>query len=355
MLRSFTVKNFRCFKDLTLAPLERVNVIAGKNNVGKTALLEGLYLHSGPGLPRSPQAFEFLRCLERFSQAEEESWEWLFAGKEVEDVIEFQGATAGSARTLRIRLEDTAATDFPPRGNGPAAPGGAEARPTAGARQLVLSYEDRDGPGYQEVEVAVSGTGTVAVRRTPHARFPGSVLLGACAGSSSHDEERYSSLVEVGREAAVLPALQLLDPRLRRFAVLVAGGTPSLHADLGTGRLIPVRYLGEGLRRLLSVVLAIASTPGGLVLIDEVENGLHHAVLTKVWQALARAAREADVQVVATTQSYECIQAAHQASLESGCYDLRLFRLDRVDAEIRVAVYNQTTLETSVEMNLEVR
>ena len=70
MFRSFTVKNFRCFQDLTIAPLARVNLIAGKNNVGKTALLEALYLHSGPRAPRSPQVFEFLRPLERFRPVE---------------------------------------------------------------------------------------------------------------------------------------------------------------------------------------------------------------------------------------------------------------------------------------------
>ena len=48
MFTSFTVKNFRCFRDLTIAPLGRVNLIAGKNNTGKTALLEAMYMHCWP-------------------------------------------------------------------------------------------------------------------------------------------------------------------------------------------------------------------------------------------------------------------------------------------------------------------
>ncbi len=40
MIQSFRVKNFRCFQDLTLKSLKRVNLIAGKNNVGKAALLK---------------------------------------------------------------------------------------------------------------------------------------------------------------------------------------------------------------------------------------------------------------------------------------------------------------------------
>ena len=47
MYKSFNIKNFRCFNDLEFKPLERVNLIAGKNNVGKTALLEAIWMHHG--------------------------------------------------------------------------------------------------------------------------------------------------------------------------------------------------------------------------------------------------------------------------------------------------------------------
>ena len=43
MYKSFRVKNFRCFKDLQINDLGRVNLIAGKNNTGKTALMEAMY------------------------------------------------------------------------------------------------------------------------------------------------------------------------------------------------------------------------------------------------------------------------------------------------------------------------
>ena len=42
MYKSFRVKNFRCFKDLQINDLGRVNLISGKNNTGKTALLEAM-------------------------------------------------------------------------------------------------------------------------------------------------------------------------------------------------------------------------------------------------------------------------------------------------------------------------
>jgi len=48
MYQSFRIKNFRGFRDLTLDSLERINLIAGKNNVGKTALLEAIFFALAP-------------------------------------------------------------------------------------------------------------------------------------------------------------------------------------------------------------------------------------------------------------------------------------------------------------------
>ena len=89
--------------------------------------------------------------------------------------------------------------------------------------------------------------------------------------------------------------LRLLEPRLRRLAVLVTGDIPVIHGDIGIGRMMPISMMGEGTGRLLSILLAMANAPGGTVLIDEIENGLHHSVLAPVWHALAQAARHAKV------------------------------------------------------------
>lgn len=44
MYKYFKINNFRCFEKLELPELERVNLIVGKNNVGKTALLEAIFV-----------------------------------------------------------------------------------------------------------------------------------------------------------------------------------------------------------------------------------------------------------------------------------------------------------------------
>ena len=128
-----------------------------------------------------------------------------------------------------------------------------------------------------------------------------------------------------------------------------------IYGDIGVGRRVPMSQMGEGMVRLLSLVLEITKASGGVVLIDEIENGLHHSVMTKIWRAVGEAARRSNTQIFATTHSWECIRAAHEAFLQNGTYDLRLHRLERINGDIKAVTYDQKTLDTSVEMNLEVR
>src|SRR5258706_16433422 len=61
MYKSFEIKNFRCFEDFKIDDLQRINLITGKNNVGKTALLEALFLYSGERNPQLTQLLQGLR------------------------------------------------------------------------------------------------------------------------------------------------------------------------------------------------------------------------------------------------------------------------------------------------------
>jgi AAA15 family ATPase/GTPase len=149
----------------------------------------------------------------------------------------------------------------------------------------------------------------------------------------------------------------VIEPRLQRLAVVVVADTPVIHGDIGEGRLFPLPVMGDGMTRLLSLVVAMGNAPKGVVLVDEVENGLHHSVLEKVWQTIAEAARQFEVQVFATTHSFECIAAAHRAfGADLGFeYDFRLHRLERVNGNIVAKTYDRDALRAALEMGLEVR
>src|SRR5436853_2396280 len=86
MFQSVTIKNFRCFQDFTLGsqdePLARINLIAGKNNTGKTALLEAIRLHCDPTDSLLPTDINQGRGIEDRTEVFAELWTWLFLDRD---------------------------------------------------------------------------------------------------------------------------------------------------------------------------------------------------------------------------------------------------------------------------------
>ena len=120
---------------------------------------------------------------------------------------------------------------------------------------------------------------------------------------------------------------------------------------------MPIKVMGGGMVRLASIVLALSDAHNGIVLIDEIENGLHYSILPDVWKAIERAADDFNVQVFATTHSLEMIRAAHEAFKDDDPYDFRLIRLDRSTKtdEIYATTYDKEGMAAAVELNAEVR
>ena len=127
-----------------------------------------------------------------------------------------------------------------------------------------------------------------------------------------------------------------------------------MHADVGLTRMIPIALLGEGSQRLCSLVLAIGQASGSLALVDEIDTGLHYSLLRDMWKVVARATREFDVQLFATTHSFECMTAAYEAFADSP-EDFSMHRLERVNGEIVCKSFGHESLGTALELGFEVR
>ena len=87
MYKTVRIKNFRAFQTFTIEPLERVNLVLGKNNVGKTALLEALFLLLGTNNPELSLRINIFRGLDRFPSRPDDVWGWLFHDRKVHDEV----------------------------------------------------------------------------------------------------------------------------------------------------------------------------------------------------------------------------------------------------------------------------
>jgi hypothetical protein len=221
-------------------------------------------------------------------------------------------------------------------------------------RALRLTHEDREGHSSSYYLILRKSAG-VSMTPNPPPPFQ-SVYIGTHGRPlPQEDASRFGELVRTKSENLLVGALQIVEPRLRALASIPIGGLSTIHADVGLNNLIPLPLMGDGMTGLASLLLAIITTRGGVVLIDEIENGLHHSVLRDVWQVIDKAATSSNTQVFATTHSLECISAAQEAFHNANSDNFRLHRLERIDGHVQVVSYRQDVLEAAIEANLEVR
>ena len=356
MFERVRISNFRLFEEFEIADLGRVNLIAGLNNSGKTSLLEALFLLSGAGNPYMAVQCNVMRGIElgtavpaitgtRPTVNDIGSREF-FYGLDMSKRIRIEVDHAPLGRlTLDVTSERqrTAQLPFDRRGR-------VAASNVSGEPGLKFCYVDSTG-NKSEGTMRTREEGMAISRPENEAPFP-ATLLSSRLGSTLEDTVRLADLRKRKRGELLLDALRIVEPRLKSIEENSAGGVPTIMGDVGLPELMPLPVMGEGMSIIARLVLAVSSTPGGVVLVDEIENGLHHSRLPHVWKAVDTAARQFDAQVFATMHSFECIRAAHESLDPDG---FRLHRLDADDSGIRRVTYDPEAIGAAMKHEIEVR
>lgn len=319
MLKSLKIENFKRFRELDFPQLKRVNLIAGKNNTGKTGVLEALFLLLENSSAFSALPTTFRNC-PNIGDKTENFYKWLFRDRDTSRPAIFSTSTAEVAAYSVALAMGSAPQGF---------------SPIMGSSSMTLS--------------ARSEPAKVSLK-------PGAVALSVRPSDPQKDAADYDRVVlKAGGEERLEGLLRKLEPRLKSIRSIRPHGAALIYLDLGLKEKIPAVHLGQGFIRLLSIYSELIASDKKVLLIDEVENGLHYSVLTEIWRGLLHAAEQEDVQIFATTHSYECIRAAHEAFAETLDYDFALHRLEEVKGDIRVITYDKETLETSLASNFEIR
>ena len=368
MFTSFEAKNFRGFRDLVISDLSRVNLIAGMNNVGKTALLEALFIHSGaynPELALTVNAFRGIGEVRvEFKKTSEFPWSSLFNLFEPQQniVLRSESPTEGT-RVLRLSEVTPDQISVGPRKGerkerkGPSPKLIAAPQISVRARVLRLECEEKRGKSnYDLIWDPAEPSGSPFIRPTPpEPPSPAFFLAGRGRIPFEEEADLFGKLEIKKKQDVLVQFLRIIEPNLEDIRVIYTLGKPIFYGDLGEDRLFPLHIMGEGMVRLASLVLRIANAPKGVILVDEIENGLHHSIHQKLWKALAEVARNQDTQIIATTHSLECIKAAHKAFSGENTYDFRVHILQSTKEGIQATTYGQEDLETAFEIGLEVR
>jgi hypothetical protein len=220
---------------------------------------------------------------------------------------------------------------------------------------LRLRYTNAAGQQTSTTATFDPKTGNIDAASRERDDFVRTTLLSARAYPTlGRHAQQYSSLLKKKQGHDVLEAVRIIEPQVQRIEVLTEPGGPSIYVDLGLESLVPLAVCGEGFVRLFSTVVELTGTRNGVLLIDEIDNGLHHSVMPRLWDLLGVLSERHDVQIFGTTHNDDLIRSALQAfSVRSGF--LGLFRVDRHDGFHSMTSYDEEAMEAVLDEQFEVR
>jgi predicted ATPase len=359
MINHLSIENFRSHKHAELSDCGRINILLGKNNAGKTAVLEAILMLCFPPNPR--EVLIVLNEQRGYKPGEENSelWDSYFYDWDSTQAIVLTANERSYASRLNVcqQLFVVAQTGF----TGVYTSGSVVEGQNALAKTTGLNFKYQYEEGYIEKKVTSLKRKSsqsldpkakeIINRISPIAFIPSKGIA-----NPQDEAERFSRLEKMNHHHEVEDALRIVEPRLKRLSVIASGKSSMVYGDLGDNHLIPVSLMGEGMVRMLSIASAMANNKGGIVLIDEIENGLHYSVLPFLWKMIFTTAKALGIQVFAATHSDECLHAASQVvQKNSFTTDLRLFRLDLHEGKTAVTDYSADELAVAIASDQEVR
>lgn len=339
------IDSFRGVDRACLLDCQAVNILVGDNNSGKTSLLEAILLLAAP---RDASRWRLLTSLRGswplVEPGPNSSWsrlntlQWLFPQRDGK-ISEIVLATSGASPVLEIR----AGSEF--------IFGEPEKRPTVNEGQSVEGvYRSRSAlraergleirlnlvwnpefsfsdsvqgfcPPPKDFRILCWESGrTLGVKIKP--QIPAAFASPVSHRSDTYLSQQVSRLIKKKRKEQALELLRQVDPRIVDFNLLWPFAEDEPSADVqprgsavvhlaveGVG-LVPLQGMGDGLRRALHLAGLVAELDkGGVLVVDEIEVGMHTSVLQSAFGWLSRACIDSGIQLFATTHSLEAVDA----------------------------------------------
>lgn len=384
MFKTLEIENFRAFRRLTMTGLERVNLLVGKNNCGKSTVLEALEFLGAPFTEDGLRNALARRLPVLFSSnthpgganAPKFDARELFHNRRLSRDSGPSFMATGDGIDLRLRVE-------------------CACYPDDISHKTLAATTDIDSVEKQlefrwTLNQSLQRYDRVVLGRTPyieHAElhpeppprskdFPNASVFIPARGLAHFDAEHLVQQIHLESvlRQKMVTALRLIDPRVVDVRVentpdLFPRTWPTTTSNRGLRlELEPsspgmstfgasIESQGDGIWRLLCIAAAMVNARGGLLLVDEIDTGLHYSVQRDLWNFVIDLAEELNVQVFATTHSYDCWTALADtvdSRIESGKEPS--VSMSRLQAGFdRNVLYTSESLRAAAEIGSEVR
>ncbi|MFP5275264.1 AAA family ATPase [Coleofasciculus sp.] len=321
MLKNLTIKNFRCFKHFELQQLGRVNLLVGKNNSGKTSILEAIQLLCSKGNPEplveamtNRGEYFWSNDISRDKRYRELAIRHLFYGHEIEPGIEF------SISGLNDNFQDKLFVSIDKRPIASRADSEIESDESI-SFELVFNISWTDGNKRESWKRSLSSNGGLSldyirplrVTSKPSKNAAINQYITSSSLTTTNMIELFDQVVLTPNEMLVYKALRTIEPKIERLASITSESHRYLESRGGfvvrlsdSDQRVPIGSMGDGIWRMLGLALSTVCAKGGVLLVDEIDTGLHFTAMEDMWKLILETAKKLNVQVFATTHNSDC-------------------------------------------------
>ena len=369
---SLEIRQFRAFNYLKIEQLGHINLFLGKNNVGKSTLLEALCLHANLG---SPQVIQWILDsrgepgeIGHGKTVEPTAWSLFHGHPELERIKESIQIGRVGAPDSALLLSITWLGKF----SEASASGGSGAQP--GQEYVEVGWpETSDGEGPIPALVVKYGSLRRVLRldeayddlcrrwnlqtRSYRDLATPCIHVGPSGLNDAGLRSLWEKVVLTDAKDDVVEAMRIIAPETDDFALLSTSDyASSIRLRLkGQDVPVPIKTMGDGMNRLFGLGMALACAKGGILLVDEIENGIHWSVLPDVWKFVVKVAKRLGVQVFATTHSNDCLKAFQMGTKGDPDMDGVAVRIERKNGEFSAEIFDEKRLAVIVKEAIEIR
>lgn len=348
MFADISIQGYRGIRQAKVEGLNLINIFFGKNNCGKSSLLEAIFLLSGPSNPTLPIVLNSIRGLSERT-LRNFALEFYRPDFHNEILLEATGENARSLKISLIKLENSSVdldSIVPGESSAPSVLYG-----------FATKFSVGDGSIAYESSVVIDDADTSKGNQNIDTRYDEPLIARFVSSRTPFkiDIDNFSGVLENKNEQEFVDILRIVDPRIIDIQYV---GDEFL-VDIGGERRFPMNVMGDGFLKVFNLVLSIYSSSDGILIVDELDNGIHYSIMPGLWRAVIAACRRLNVQLYASTHSLDLLKGLVNAceSDKDGCQDLvsayKLVR--RPDDEVVSIHYSAQDLAFSLKQEIEVR
>ena len=357
MLTSLTIENFRGIRKLSIEDMRRIVLLSGNNNVGKSSVLEAVFLLMDH---LSPDSFNHMNGFRGFGDTANGVgvWEPLFYQMNPDNPIRIEAFRGEDSLSLSYMKDDS----YVPALNGGIPKNMVGSFQSSAKRNYTLrfDFQFKGSADYTETgHYTASERGTLreiaddnGEKRLMELTYT-SFINNNFVRTDRAILDRMGKAEINGEKDKLINILQRIDPSISDIVTLSVNGIPQLYINTSK-KLLPIQFSGDGVNKLLYIVLSIMDARNGILLIDEIDTGFHYSMLKDLWKIVLDVSREYNCQVIATTQSYESITGAVEG-VKKYPGDFSFYRLGYDKGELKSFRSSYDLLKSAIRSDMEVR